>query len=196
MNALSYESLIPGNIYTFVNNRTNLNYGQRGFKGFDYGYMIGMDAGNGASCWEPIVNINVYDTSVDVSGFTRNTLVPTLAPPANVGAASLGGASLGGASLGGANLFLSSVQYIGDLREGDGIVLKDYEESISYRSFNDGDTGVLLIHPYGNIQSEQRCFVYFSENLNNWFATGNRTDPQTRIPIQQNMLRTFTYRCL
>jgi hypothetical protein len=191
MNALSYESLILGNTYTFVNNRTNLNYGQRSFKGFDYGYMIGMDAGNGASCWEPIVNINVYDISVDVSGFTRTTLMPTLAPPANVG-----GASLGNANVGNATLILSSVENIGDLREGDGIVLKDYEEPISYRSFNDGDTGILFINPNGNIQSEQRCFVYFSENLNNWFATGNRTDPQTRIPIQQNMLRRFTYRFL
>ena len=170
MNALSYESLILGNTYTFVNNRTNLNYGQRAFKGFDYGYMIGMDAGHGATSWEPIVNINVYDISVDVSGFTRTTLMPSL--------------------------FLISVENIGDLREGDGIVLKDYEEPISYRSFNDGDTGILFIHPNGNIQSEQRCFVYFSENLNNWFATGNRTDPQTRIPIQENMLRRFTYRCL
>lgn len=91
-------------------------------------------------------------------------------------------------------LDIETAEDIGELKEGSTIVLKDYEEPILYKKINDGDECVLIIHPYGNIFSKERCFVYIAESLKQWFQTGNTTDPQTRIPITQTMLRRFIYR--
>jgi len=94
------------------------------------------------------------------------------------------------------SLDIDSAEHIGELTEGQSIVLKDYLDPIAYTHYETGDNCVMIIHPNGNIQANLRCFVYKAAFLKQWFEMNNITDPQTRIHITQSMIRRFTYCCV
>lgn len=155
MTSLALVSLNVGSTYIFVNNFRNITYGPRVFKGISPIWnFLGIDAGLGATSWEPAECFSIYNLDVDIG----------------------------------------SAEYIGDLKEGEQIVLKDYIDPILYTQYEDGDECVLVIHPNGRIHYKENCFVYKADSLKKWFDTGNTTEPQTRIEVKQCMLRRFTYR--
>lgn len=163
MTSLAPASLNIGSTYVFVNTHRNRNYGQRIFKGINTMNFLGVDAGLGASFWEPAEHFSVYNLA--------DTYIESI------------------------ELDIGSAEYIGDLKEGEDIVLKDYMDPILYTEYEDGDECVLVIHPNGRIHYKENCFVYKADSLKKWFDTGSREEPQTRIQIKQSMLRRFTYRC-
>lgn len=93
-------------------------------------------------------------------------------------------------------LDIDSAEDIGELTEGQSIVLKDYLDPIAYTPYENGDNCVMIIYPNGNIQANVRCFIYKSVFLKQWFEMNHTSDPQTRIHITQSMIRRFRYCCI
>jgi len=178
MEPLSYEQLVEGNLYIrrFRDNGQILPAAV--YKGiclaqtdFNETIYIKFDAGFNACFIEPASNYDIFDIEA---------FIPPFEPIAHY------------------ILNISNSEHIGDLVEGINIKLIDEKDPISYELFKNGDACLKIIHPQGNVTTEiknttYRCFVYNQESIQTWFNTGSSEEPQTRIPLRQDMLKRFTY---